>query len=480
MKEKILKIILFVVCLFLGISCYHYIFRLKLDEADTMKIFYEQKKNSIDVLCLGSSQVFGSINPAILYQNYGIASFDLCAAGLSTEGVYFYLQEALKTQTPKVIVVGCDYAYDLAEDVGTEIAYQWSGGMKTSTNRIEFIKNIVKSENFLDVFLRYPINHVRYNDLQERDFLPYRGDAYHRYYKGNRVFYSKYPIEEYEVYPYVKEVGEIPKETRFYFEKINELANEVGAKLIIYSPPVCRTSEDQMTINAIGAWAKNKKITFLDLNSCREELGIDMKKEMNDHVHVNYLGQVKTSNYVAKFLSDNYDLPDRRGENGYESWEMCVEDYNTVFRDLNLTLYDGNLAGYIELLEQDDYSLLISARGDTILGYLQNSIEIPGWIGKYQQELVSDELIMLKSGAIQKIVSGKYYDYGGHDISISETGLVYDSAIINFDKEILFIAVFDDTQKSIIEYRTFYYDENLKDWVMQFQNESLALIWYKR
>ena len=122
--------------------------------------------------------MFGSINPSILYEDYGIACYDLCGAGLSTRGAYYYLLEAQKTQSPKVIILGIDNTQNnIVDNVNTEIVHMWVGNMKFSINKINAVNDLA-SENQMALILGYPITHSRYDgDLERRDYLPYRGGS---------------------------------------------------------------------------------------------------------------------------------------------------------------------------------------------------------------------------------------------------------------------------------------------------------------
>lgn len=52
--------------------------------------FYKLEKNTVDVLMLGSSHVYCGINPNLLYDNYGIASFNMSSGG-QTPWVSFFI-----------------------------------------------------------------------------------------------------------------------------------------------------------------------------------------------------------------------------------------------------------------------------------------------------------------------------------------------------------------------------------------------------
>ena len=75
------------------------------DYTSSMEVFYDLEDNIVDVLFLGSSHVYCSIIPAILWEDYGMASFNMAISGQDLAGSYYNFKEALKTQDLKVVCV---------------------------------------------------------------------------------------------------------------------------------------------------------------------------------------------------------------------------------------------------------------------------------------------------------------------------------------------------------------------------------------
>ena len=63
--------------------------------------FYQEEKDSLDFVFVGSSQLYAHIAPAVLWRDYGITSYDFAANEQPLWISYFYIKEALKTQKPK-------------------------------------------------------------------------------------------------------------------------------------------------------------------------------------------------------------------------------------------------------------------------------------------------------------------------------------------------------------------------------------------
>ena len=68
------------------------------DGYDQMQSYYKQEKNTVDVLFLGSSKIYCQIDTGILWDEFGISSFDLGGAEAPAWNSYYFMREALKTQ----------------------------------------------------------------------------------------------------------------------------------------------------------------------------------------------------------------------------------------------------------------------------------------------------------------------------------------------------------------------------------------------
>lgn len=71
----------------------------------TYQGFYQMEKDSVDVLFLGSSCAAAGLNPQEFYDSYGIRSYNLGCEGQSLLTSYYWLEEALRFQSPKVVVL---------------------------------------------------------------------------------------------------------------------------------------------------------------------------------------------------------------------------------------------------------------------------------------------------------------------------------------------------------------------------------------
>lgn len=476
--ENIKKILAFVLLLFLSVMAFNQVFRRKMDEGDTWKIFYEQKEDSIDVLAIGSSHLFGSINPAILYRDYGIASYVLGSPGMSVKAAYYTCVEALKTQSPKVIIIDITGAYgDELMDTGNEPL--WIGGMKLSWNKYNMAKALSEKDS-LSLFLEYPAIHNRYDgDLEERDFLPYRGDKYHKYYKGNRVFWNTFAEFPENDYPYIADIGEVSNGTVKYLDLLIELANTAEADIIFYSSPSAQPEETQKRTNAIEQYVEGKGAEFINLNCIREEIGLNLLEDMADVEHVNHKGQEKTTAYMGSILKLYYEIEDRRGDKAYESWELCAKDHYLIYEDYILASEVEDIRMYISKLAEGDYTILINVQGENVKKTLKESDIFVPFSVEYDGN--QDKIWVLKNRSeFIELKENRYFDFGNHTVEVAEWSLLYDQIGVGLLEDAVSFVVFDNQQESILEARYYSYDDTEHNWNLIAKDSWFQEIWNKR
>lgn len=173
MWKNVLKTVGFLVVFLILFLWINSILKLKHEDGIVqMEMFYRQKENTVDVLCLGSSHVFANIDPAILEEEYGIASYDLAGSMQPMWNTYYCLKEALKYQKPSLIILDVfrlteGFSYSKESKV-VKNTY----GMRLSMNKIKSIQESAeKEEDVLRHVFGIGTYHDRYYELEEKDFL---------------------------------------------------------------------------------------------------------------------------------------------------------------------------------------------------------------------------------------------------------------------------------------------------------------------
>lgn len=260
-----------------------------------------EKKNTIDVLVAGDSESYTSVSPMDLWDKTGIAAYDCGQPAQRIQETYYMIKTAFKTQSPKLVLFE------------TNTMFRNPG----------FLKNLQLS---LTEPLAYHFPVVKYHNAWKALFDGPGGLK--SSYKG---FEIRDKVESYESDDdYMKETKdrtEIPEVARIYMEKIRKLCEKNGAELLLVSAP-SPVNYDYKKHNALEEYAKEKGLTYVDLNMKHRDIGIDWKKDSYDRGdHLNIHGARKVTEYIGKYLKENYQLPDRRKDDNWKEWNELAGQY---------------------------------------------------------------------------------------------------------------------------------------------------------
>lgn len=338
------------------------------DYTSSVESFYSLEDNVVDVLFLGSSHCYCSVIPAQLWQDYGMASFNMAISGQDLASSYYNFKEALKTQDLKVVCVdlfGCVFSGYMVEGN----LYRNTLSRKLSLSSIEEANVIVETDNKSDFILRWPIIHTRYKELQKRDFVKKRPA-----YLGYKTEFTVKGAKK-EVYPNVepKPFGEKEQELLL---KIIDLAEESGTELVLFLAPYQMSLTDQEYIAYAKQMAAEHNVPVLDMTEASEELMLDWDQDFVDYGHTNVLGARKVTAYMGEYLKNNFDLQDYRGDERYALWDLDLktrqhEMINHQLKQIaDISVYFDTLVGL------EDYTIIVSTTGE----YLSETAEIESYL----------------------------------------------------------------------------------------------------
>jgi len=340
------------------LSC-SYILTLKSEDGiSQFRSFYKQKEGTVDLLFMGSSHTYCNISTGVIWENYGISSFDLGGAEAPTWSTYFQMKEALKYQHPKVIALEVSTA---AIRPGLDPPEFWiednAYGMKWNENRINLMK--VQTNDWLFNRIVFPLStmHQRYSELTADDFID----------KNNRISYKGFDYRDSDVSFEVEDVsditetGEITDRAEEYLYKIIELCKDENVELWFFITPYVITAEDHKIYNYIESIANEQGIPYVNLNDPEylEEMNFDYSTDMADVLHVDIGGATKLSMFLGQYLQSVYKLEDHRGDLKYKSWDDDARMLRMERADVALPKAESD-AEFLELLNEDGYEVFIS------------------------------------------------------------------------------------------------------------------------
>ena len=294
-----------------------------------IKGFYEEPKNSLDVVITGNSDVYRGISPMEMYNKHGIASYNFVSAGQRAWTAYAMLEEVYRLQSPQIVLFNVDELYSDNQSSANNYIKVYNN-MELAGPKLRGIFNkdykkgiAVKITHFLPIFAF----HDRYKELSKDD-LKYAFDAFVDYKnptKGMDVVAVSNPYTGGNYMTETDEVEEILPATIKYLDKMVDLSKDNNTEFVLFEIP-SPDSWNYAKHNALQKYANEHGLKFIDLNLI--DIGIDWNTDTVDGGdHLNIYGAKKVSNYMADFLHENYDLPDIREDEKYSIWKTQYEEY---------------------------------------------------------------------------------------------------------------------------------------------------------
>lgn len=412
--------------------------------------FYTLEPESVDVLALGTSHAYLGIHTGVLWEDYGIASYVFGCGGQPFWTAYCFLEEALKTQTPELIVLDA-YAAVYQEDYGDEVT-RASGtlGLKWSRNKIRAVGLGVPPESQKDYLLSFRLYHDRFRELSGEDFLPYKGDpAQYACRKGSWAYTRVRVFEDGEIEAFFTEDrAPMTAKTEEWYRKTIELAQSRGIPLLIVLTPYAGIRKaDQAFFNTAADIAGEYGVPFVNFNLDFDAMGFDFSSDCADRAHLNARGSRKYTKALGALIAEEYGLPDRRGDPAYRSWEDNARYLAAVARDFDLS--EGVSAGAAaSLLPDPDYTCAVgvSGGGGTAFAPLLEALGVPA--GEEGLWLVSGGGALWASGA----EGTEYFTLDGHDLKLSRTGggnaMVFDKGGVEQVRDGVTIFVYDSATQA--------------------------------
>ncbi|MHC1772499.1 MAG: hypothetical protein AB9907_12370 [Flexilinea sp.] len=325
MQKKIISVILFFLVFLISFQFVNDLLFTK-TELNAAKDLILEKENSIDVLFLGTSHVYCGVNPLEIWNQTGIPSFNVVSNRQPIWSSYGLLKEALKHQKPKAVffdVLGAtDYVEGLIDsDRGINATHLAFDPVPLSISKILDILQIDEISNKQEMIFPIIYNHKRLfdNSLNSFDFS-YVFKKQRNIDKGFVLSVKTEPVEKPPVYP----DGMIPMTpvAEKYLVKIIELCKKENIPLVLFKTPSSALENFLMQLTGIAEVGAEYDVPFLDFNRLYDETGLDFKTDFIDGGHLNVHGAKKISDYLGKYLQENFDLADKRDDPDYTEWNF--------------------------------------------------------------------------------------------------------------------------------------------------------------
>lgn len=291
------------------------------DYGSTWSAYRAEPRNSIDVLYLGSSYAYCDINPALVYEAGGLTGYVMAGSEQTLSLTYWYLKEALKTQTPQAVVLeGTGFFFDTYQNY-TQIN---AGYLPFGLNKLGAIFTASKPDLRAGLLFDLYFYHDRWKEIGPGDLkkalFPIRADHYKGHTAVDKV------LEDPQLTTRTWDTS-LLEEHRYWLRKILALCTKNGVlPIVVFNPTYSRAAPEDRALVEQTVREAAPEALFFDWTADFASIGLDPALHLYDAGHLNQDGAAIFSAWLGGFLRDEIKLTPRpqTGENA-AAWDAAVQ-----------------------------------------------------------------------------------------------------------------------------------------------------------
>lgn len=297
--------------------------------------------------------------------------------GESLAITYYNILLALEKVKPNLIVIDTFPIYweSTIQEEKSGLIHDALDAYPISYTKFLTIKNLFSKENVLEKVFEYLFNfsiyHARWNELNKSDFY-----LMNEYEKGAKSLVNISKINKISNFESIEIYNKDENDNMRYLRKIIEYCKENGIEILPVFIPYYALDYQISTSKYVQKICDEYNVNYINfLNMDIANYDIDFA----DTSHLNVSGARKVTDYIGKYIIENYDIPDQRENHYYNHW---YKDYNEYIDYKIRRLQDNknNLNKYLMLLygEKDiKYEIKVSSKreikeGSTLFNLLKN------------------------------------------------------------------------------------------------------------
>ncbi len=297
--------------------------------------FYMEPSDSLDVVFLGSSELFTDFSSALAYEDFGFTSYPYAVNANPVTLWKYELQEIIDRQHPQLIVVETNGAlYDRGRLFREVSLRRIVDNIPSSRNRTAMIKAFGH-----DSPISYVFPFVKYHNKWEQPSIMMKCAAstislylrQNAYLKGVLTNTGKLQADSFRDIRGDAREAPLQEDAESALRDFLEYCRtEKIDNIIFVRYPHCVTEADAdyaryLRSNAAGTIISSYGFDFINLDQYEEEIGFDLKNDYYNSEHMNIYGMQKMTKWFGSYLMDHYHLiPRQQTEKNIRQWENSV------------------------------------------------------------------------------------------------------------------------------------------------------------
>lgn len=309
--------------------------------------FYGYKRNSMDMVVIGTSVTFSSYIPMEIWEEYGISSCNYSTNVMFENSIKYGIRDVMKTQHPQLILV--DIAPFLMESYPDHPGWDddWRNqfisynvdSRKISIDRIKLVWEINEAiGGDLYSFFYYLFDINRYhssvpvvdgyrwknstNDNADRGYfyMPRMegediDDKNLLFADANKKYDTEGKLSDISIM-YLNEL----------IKEVKDISDKKNVDIAFYCAPIFFVDEDTICKKeSVSQILSENDMLFYDLTS--ESVNMNFYEDFWGHDHFDYLGAHKVTEIMYNNIISKYDIEDRREDSRYSFWNSDYEKW---------------------------------------------------------------------------------------------------------------------------------------------------------
>ena len=309
MKDRVHKFSWCVITIVLTVVILQYL-GLLLDPAwsqdglDAVKAFHHIDKNSIDIIVYGSSHAWKGCDAIALGEACGMEAYNYACNWQTINTTQLFLEDSLRTQSPKVVCIEAYHVNEVLEDVDLEGQIYYTRPIPWFEGKKEYLDQCFGSEigRYITYYLPIAMFHDEWINIDNENF---RFPGYKRYINTKGAQFSDhiepFDIPDYRDFP-EKELEEASIES---LNKMVELCKSKGIRVVFFTIPY---SWEFCYSDAVKTFAEDNGCLYVDCFEHIEEIGLNGETDFADSGHLNATGAAKIGKFMGKYIKENIDF----------------------------------------------------------------------------------------------------------------------------------------------------------------------------
>lgn len=271
------------------------------------KPYLAEPDNSLDYLWMGSSYAYCDLNPAVLYDACGLTGYVVAGPELTLSQSYWYLREALKTQTPAAVYLEATSLFFEKYQNYSQINV---GYLPAGFNKLGAVFTAAEPELRSGLLCDLIFYHGRWKELTASEVWKALSPPETDVYKGYTCVEGSDGTRGETSYIRTLNEEAVYMENLEWLDKMARLCEEKGiAFTAVLHPTWSRIPAE--TREKLADDLSERQISFLDWTEAEDSMGIVPDAHYYDAGHLNREGAEVFSRWVGRFLTGEEGLTPR-------------------------------------------------------------------------------------------------------------------------------------------------------------------------